>query len=328
MSKNPDRYTERSTENSRLFSYIFTLAKEHPRLAGYILAGLTAISTATFFESVSPVSAADMWKDPTSQKGGTVPARWDTFKFGLTDENGVNPDDAMISAYYVENGAEDRIFGPSRMEKDQEYHVAAFPVLPGQDVKFSITTDDSAKIHTVSELDDEVENVQVSNPSNNETHAVFNIDTSPAPELRAAQEIEPLTTITTTLNTLDGQNEAMKVELKNQQLDLAFQMEGLITGTIGVDVKQLTEVVSSAQAAGTESANNFHLGTVSGNSSEGLQGTLEMNGKTYTIDSDMPFSGNEEISIDQNGNLVISNYDTNEPEELSNTLFLPSLNRQ
>lgn len=235
----------------------------------------------------------------------------------MKDENGVNPDDALISAFFVTENGKELIFGPSSMEKGQEFHVAGFAQQPGEVVEFVLTTGSKADLMSYDALNNPIDKVVVTDPNAEISKAVFEI-TAAKEEITAQESPELTTFITTTLNTIDG--DLMKVELDNPTTDSSFEVEGLITGTITLDVAGLTENVQAAKISGI-SAVGLNIGSVSGNAPEGMSGKFTLNGETYLFDSQKSFlSENQNVTVGPDGKLIVEGYDTSQDK-----LFIPSV---
>jgi hypothetical protein len=329
MSIYQENSEHKKSEKQTLIHFLAELTKNNPVLTRTLLVLLTTTGVyAAANQDLSNNSAQEVWAATNSSTdlNGTVPLPtaepqrvWDQYRFSLKDENGVTPEDAWIKAFFLTEEGEQLIFTQA-MEKGQDYHVAGITQDPGEVVKFELTTASDADLRSYDGFNNPIEEVVVTNPETEISKAIFEI-TAAEGDI-SVQESDKLTTlITTTVDTI-GRNR-IKVELDNPTTDSSIEVEGLVTGTVTVDVATITENVQAATAAGV-SAEGLNIGTISGNAPEGMSGTFTLNGETYVFDSQQPFLGTgKDITVGQNSNLEVDGYNRTQSK-----IFAPYITSQ
>lgn len=330
MSINKQESDHKIPERLSFIRRITEVTLQNPVLTRTLLALLTSTAVyAVLVRHGSAVSAQEDWTttNAATLNNGTVPDPtatpipeevWDQYRFSLKDKNGVNPDDALISAFFVTENGKKLIFGPSRMEKDQEFHVAGFAQNPGDVVEFELSTVSKADLEIRTSLNDTVDRVTVNDPEADISKAVFEISAARPVDLTIPKPPDVMTQITATLNTIEG--DLLEVELDNPTVDLKMSVSNLVTGSVTLDVKSLLEDARTAKIAGA-SSEGLSVGTVSGNAPEGINGEFTYNGEKYVFDSEQPFLSNgQNIKVGPDGQLVVQDYYT--PQD---KLFIPSV---
>lgn len=327
MQKTPDRpiYTnERALPNNLL-----TIAKEHPRIAAWILAGLTAVGVATYTNQDTKVSAAEAWRNPTSQEGGTVPEptpdpyeSWNTYAIGVKDQNGNIPKQGYISAYRTfPDGHEETILYRNNLEQGQPFHNLGFPQHPGEEVRIEVEVPsqngEGFELLGISNVKAPVNEVVIQNEAGQKDGAlnISTVDTD-----IQVNEL-PASVVTTTLNT---EVDAMHIDIDSPLGSSSLGVNGL-EGTLNLDVVELSRVQTKlARAAdSTSPSESYDLGTLSG-SADGIEMSLSVNGETFIFESGDPLEGTHNFSLNENG-LSIEGYGKPDTPKQSSKIFLPSL---